>query len=113
MKLGSQVIDSARPEQVGVFNGYAMKDGVRYAKVKFGKSLIVAPERRISLKTKPVGVPNQKRPKPKVDCLSVEEYAVLLDQYGITPEEAQRRARATGSSLAEVFEAFTEICPAK
>lgn len=113
MKLGSLVVDSARPGLVGVFNGYTMRDKVRYAKVKFGKSLIVAPEWRISLKTKTSGVPNRTPATPKLKGLSPEKYAVLLNDHGVTPERAHEQAIATGSTLDEVFEAYTEICPAK
>lgn len=106
MKLGSLVVDSARPGLVGVFNGYAMRDKVRYAKVKFGKSLIVAPEWRISLKTKTAGVPNRKTPTPQLKGLSPEKYAVLLNEHGIDRDELHRRALAVGLDLDEAFDAF-------
>lgn len=110
MKLGSLVTYSGHPGQLGVFNGFSENAGRKMASVKFpGKRPIQVPADLVA----PAIEKRKTGPKPKLRRLSPEKYAVLLNEHGITPERAHEQAIATGSTLDEVFEAYTEICPAK
>lgn len=101
MKIGSIVVDSARPGLIGVFNGLRISFGMRMALVKFpGSPPIQVPADRVA----PVIERLKTGPKP----VSQAEWNEVAYRYGHSRADVLRLARGNGVTLREAVDALLD-----
>lgn len=101
MELGSQVVDSDRPDQVGVFNGYRESFGRKMAAVKFpGKPLVQVPVERVA--------PVAPKLKPGPKTVRQDEWDDVAYRYGYSRSDVLRIARGNGVTVRQAVDALLE-----
>lgn len=101
MKLGSRVIDSARPGQVGVFNGFQTSFGRKMALVKFpGAVAVQVPADRVT----PEVAKRKTGPKP----VAQDEWNEVAHRYGYSRSDVLRIARGNGVTVRQAVDDLLE-----